>query len=46
MNYNQIQGKWKQFKGKVKEKWGELTGDEPSPNGWHLHFNATVIHAY
>ncbi len=23
-----ISGKWKQFKGKVKEKWGDLTDDE------------------
>src|SRR5690606_27725570 len=28
MNWNQIQGNWKQFKGRVKEKWGELTDDE------------------
>jgi uncharacterized protein YjbJ (UPF0337 family) len=28
MNWNQVQGNWKQFKGKVKEKWGELTDDE------------------
>jgi uncharacterized protein YjbJ (UPF0337 family) len=28
MNWDQIQGEWKQFTGKVKEKWGELTDDE------------------
>ncbi len=28
MNWNQIQGDWKQFSGKVKEKWGKLTDDE------------------
>jgi hypothetical protein len=28
MNWNQVQGNWKQFTGKVKEKWGELTVDE------------------
>ena len=28
MNWNQVQGNWKQFTGKVKEKWGELTDDE------------------
>lgn len=28
MNWNQIQGNWKQFKGKVKAKWGDLTDDE------------------
>jgi uncharacterized protein YjbJ (UPF0337 family) len=28
MNRDTIQGNWKQFKGKVKEKWGKLTDDE------------------
>lgn len=28
MNWNQIEGNWKQFKGKVKAKWGDLTDDE------------------
>jgi uncharacterized protein YjbJ (UPF0337 family) len=28
MSWNQVEGNWKQFKGKVKEKWGELTDDE------------------
>lgn len=28
MNWDQIEGKWKQFKGSAKEKWGELTDDE------------------
>jgi uncharacterized protein YjbJ (UPF0337 family) len=28
MNWDQITGDWKQFKGKVKEKWGKLTDDE------------------
>ncbi|PRY22141.1 uncharacterized protein YjbJ (UPF0337 family) [Aliiruegeria haliotis] len=28
MNWDQIQGEWKQLKGKVQEKWGELTDDE------------------
>ncbi|MDO5646886.1 CsbD family protein [Paracoccus sp. (in: a-proteobacteria)] len=28
MNWDIIQGKWKQLKGNVKEKWGELTDDE------------------
>jgi uncharacterized protein YjbJ (UPF0337 family) len=25
---NVLKGNWKQLKGKVKEKWGELTDDE------------------
>jgi uncharacterized protein YjbJ (UPF0337 family) len=28
MNWNQVQGDWKQFRGKMKEKWGKLTDDE------------------
>jgi uncharacterized protein YjbJ (UPF0337 family) len=28
MNWDQISGNWKQFKGKVKEKWGKLTDDD------------------
>ena len=28
MNWDQIQGNWKQFKGKVKSQWGKLTDDQ------------------
>ncbi|SDX14639.1 CsbD family protein [Nitrosomonas communis] len=28
MNWDQIEGNRKQFKGKVKEQWGELTDDD------------------
>ncbi len=28
MNWDQIEGNWKQFKGMVKEKWGQLTDDD------------------
>jgi uncharacterized protein YjbJ (UPF0337 family) len=28
MNWDQIAGNWKQFHGKVKEKWGKLTDDD------------------
>jgi uncharacterized protein YjbJ (UPF0337 family) len=28
MNWDQIEGTWKQMKGKVKEQWGRLTDDE------------------
>jgi uncharacterized protein YjbJ (UPF0337 family) len=28
MNWDQIGGKWTQYKGKVKEKWGKLTDDD------------------
>jgi uncharacterized protein YjbJ (UPF0337 family) len=28
MNSDQLEGKWKQYSGKVKEKWGKLTDDD------------------
>lgn len=28
MNNDRIEGNWKQFRGKAKEKWGKLTNDE------------------
>jgi uncharacterized protein YjbJ (UPF0337 family) len=28
MNWDSIKGQWKQFQGKVKEKWGQLTDDD------------------
>lgn len=28
MNHDRIEGKWKQIKGKVKERWGKLTDDD------------------
>jgi uncharacterized protein YjbJ (UPF0337 family) len=28
MDWNRVEGNWKQFKGQVKEKWGNLTDDD------------------
>ncbi len=28
MNWDTIEGNWKQYTGKVKEKWGQLTDDD------------------
>jgi uncharacterized protein YjbJ (UPF0337 family) len=28
MNWDQVKGDWKQFRGKVQEKWGQLTDDD------------------
>lgn len=28
MNWDQLEGKWKQYSGKAKEKWGKLTDDD------------------
>ena len=28
MDWDRVEGNWKQIKGKVKEQWGDLTDDE------------------
>ena len=28
MDWDRVEGNWKQFSGKVKEKWGQLTDDD------------------
>lgn len=28
MNWDRVEGNWQQFKGKLREKWGELTDDD------------------
>lgn len=28
MDWNVVEGKWKQYKGKAREKWGDLTDDD------------------
>ena len=28
MNWDRIEGNWKELKGKIKEEWGELTDDD------------------
>lgn len=28
MNWDQIEGNWKQFRGAVKQRWGKLTDDD------------------
>ena len=28
MNWDRIEGNWKQLKGKIREQWGRLTDDE------------------
>jgi uncharacterized protein YjbJ (UPF0337 family) len=28
MNWDRVQGNWKQFKGEAKRQWGKLTDDE------------------
>ena len=28
MNWDRVEGNWKEFKGKVQQKWGKLTKDD------------------
>jgi uncharacterized protein YjbJ (UPF0337 family) len=28
MDWNQVEGKWRELKGKVRSKWGKLTDDD------------------
>ena len=28
MDWDRVEGNWKQVKGKIKEKWGKLTDDD------------------
>ncbi|MCE9593783.1 MAG: CsbD family protein [Planctomycetes bacterium] len=28
MNWDRVEGNWKQFAGKVQERWGKLTNDD------------------
>jgi uncharacterized protein YjbJ (UPF0337 family) len=28
MNWDQIEGNWKQFQGKIRERWGKFTDDD------------------
>ena len=28
MDWNRVEGNWKQFSGRVKEQWGKLTDDD------------------
>lgn len=33
MNWDQVQGNWKQFAGQVRSKWGKLTDDDVTTIG-------------
>jgi uncharacterized protein YjbJ (UPF0337 family) len=35
VDWNRIEGNWKQAKGQIKEKWGKLTDDDITQLGLH-----------
>jgi uncharacterized protein YjbJ (UPF0337 family) len=47
MDWNQIEGNWKQVKGKIKEKWGDLTDDDLTKiQGKRDQFEGTLQQRY
>ena len=47
MNWNIIEGKWKEMSGSLKEKWNDLTDDEISQiNGKREHFEGLLQQKY
>jgi uncharacterized protein YjbJ (UPF0337 family) len=47
MNSDQLQGKWKQIKGSVKERWGKLTDDDIEViNGKHYQLVGKIQERY
>jgi uncharacterized protein YjbJ (UPF0337 family) len=47
MNWDRIEGNWKQAKGKIKEQWGRLTDDDLDIiNGKREQLAGKIQHAY
>jgi uncharacterized protein YjbJ (UPF0337 family) len=47
MDWNRIEGNWKQFSGRVKEKWGKLTDDDLTAiNGRRDQFEGKIQERY
>jgi uncharacterized protein YjbJ (UPF0337 family) len=47
MDWNRVEGNWKQVKGKVKEKWGQLTDDDlDRVNGKRDQLEGTIQERY
>ncbi len=47
MNSDQLQGKWKQVKGSVKQRWGKLTDDDLDViDGQHDQLVGTIQERY
>lgn len=47
MNWEQMRGKWDQFKGSAKQKWGKLTDDDISKiNGSRDQLVGKIVERY
>ena len=44
MDWNRVQGNWKQVEGKVKAKWGKLTDDDLAFDLLPLSLNTVPVH--
>ena len=43
MDWNRIEGNWKEFRGQVKEKWGKITDDDLTPIKLDTHWNVPFM---
>ena len=46
MNWDRIEGKWKQMKGNVKQRWGDLTDDDELNNMGDQMLGMVTAHDY
>jgi len=47
MNWDRLQGSWKEYKGKVREQWGKLTDDDlDAINGRRDQLIGRIQHHY
>jgi len=47
MDWNRIEGNWKEFRGQVKEKWGKITDDDlTAMNGKHDQLEGRLQQRY
>ena len=47
MDWNRIEGNWKEAKGKIKQKWGQLTDDDLAKiNGRRDELEGRIQHRY
>ena len=47
MDWNRVEGNWKEFRGQVKEKWGMITDDDLTAiNGKRDQFEGRLQHRY
>jgi len=43
MDWNRVEGNWKQLKGKIKEQWGKLTDDDLEERDRRLVWSSDLV---